>query len=204
MMKIFLFVIEMFIRVDAVTQLPELEDPSRKDSKIDILWSLRPIIAFARCIGVEFQLDSYTAFDRNKFVKMLIVGYCFVCLLLDTISQMNLARFLYQSIIYKSSLSSDWNTFHPNWTAAASWNNIIDLTNYSIHNFGSHLIFIFIVRTKWTDVVGLIIRFEFEDSFIVKLRRMSVIGITYITVLVRRKSFKQLNFIRATVINGKQ
>ena len=179
--RCFLFAIAMFIRVDAVTQLPDLRE--EVCNKHGILWSLRPIYVFFRCIGVAFQLDWYRE-NRNNLMKWLILLYCCVCFLLDAISQMNLVWFLCQSILYKSSLSSDWNTFHPNWTTAASWNNIIDMANYSIHNFGSHLICLFVVRNKWTDVVDSFLRFDFDGSFLTKLRRITIIGIAYVTISV--------------------
>ena len=174
----------MFVRVAAVTQLfPQTEDVQNNR---DILWSLRPIILFARCVGVDFQLDSHTNNKNQTIIKRLILCYGLVCLLLNAFSQMGIARFLYQSLIYTSLLSTELNyTSHSNRTTIASWNNIIDFANCSIHNLSSHLVLLLVVRNRIAALFDSFGHFQFDPLVLTKIRKISMLGTIYTIVLVK-------------------
>ena len=161
----------MFVRVAAVTNAPEIRDI---ENNKDIAWSLRPIILLFQCVGVQL---GKTNNKKGLIKKRLVFSYGIVCLLLNLVNQMDLARFLHQSVIETSEMS-------PNWTVVASWNNIIDLANYSVHNLGSHLVLFFIIRQRWIALADSLKRFQFKNLFLIKIRRFCIAGITYTSVLV--------------------
>ncbi len=79
-------------------------------------------------------------------------------------------------------------------TTTATWNWTIDFINYVAHGIGVHVILVTVVQAQWKDLMNILQRLleEFPDANYIQIRRLSLFGVAYVILMVRRfhrKSF---------------
>ena len=139
---------------------------------LNLAWSLRPLLIFCRCIGIDLLTDSL---KRRK------ICYAFFCIILNIMSQIVTNFFCLQAIFSTGKIGQD--TFN---SVTSSLNAIIAYLNYAITASGSHLIFLLVIRPRWVALIKTFQRFEnqLEPKFFIKLRWFSFIGVGFIILLV--------------------
>jgi len=160
---------------------------SSEIAKGKLLYSLRPILFWIRCLGIDLLQD-----QRNRHVCCLPywlwwLVYRLLALSLNLTSQIDVLYFLKNPELYISA-SSDGEIE----SATFTWNRIIDYTNHVVHGIGSHLILLIVIRSRWNQLLEALRRCEhmMDPNFYVRLRKITIFGVAYIVLLVKYlKSF---------------
>ena len=143
--------------------------------------SLGPLLVWTKLIGIHLYDEKLIAGNKKK---RFIVLYETVCFLLSVAMQTDVLLYLYRNICEFTLLGGIQLK-----TKTSSWNTIIDLSNYAIHGVGSHFMLLVFVRPRWATLVKCFNRLEFhlDNTFFIRLRRFSWIGLSFILFWVGLK-----------------
>lgn len=146
-------------------------------------WSIHPLIIWLRFLGVDLPNMS-TASRSNR--RWLILVYSLLCLSFHATGQIDLLCYVHAKWAPDSLEQAVGSPYD---TRTAKMNTIIDFTNYTIHGFGTHIILLTIIRTRWERLKQIFQRFDnvFVDQNYIRIRRMSYFGVVYTILVVRRK-----------------
>ena len=142
----------------------------------DWLWSVQPLVNWLKWIGID--LNSHNAVWRKWWFAL----YRIVCPLMFLSGEVYclhevLTNFKQFSIVY---ITDGFNS------DAFAWNVAIDYTNFAIHCTGSHLVLLFVVRTRWCSLEKTFQRLQsfLDIDFFTRIRRASILSLIYVIVAV--------------------
>lgn len=145
-------------------------------------WSIRPLIIWARILGVDLS-DVSPSSDPHQW---LTVAYGIFCFLLHISGEINSIYYLYSTQTVHVSLEQSYGLLFV--TTTATWNWTIDFINYVAHGIGVHVILVTVVQAQWKDLMKIFQRLQedFLDENYIQIRRLSLIGVAYVILMVRR------------------
>ena len=162
------------------------DGPSQQSSSptICLEWSIRPLVIWIRILGVDLPADisnSIYSCCRCGFILLRIYGV--ICLLFRAIGEIEKCLFF---LYCKKTTFERVGGVNYEWTTTATWNVIIDFTNYAVRSLGIHVMLVTVIRTRWIHFLMEISQrstFVFTDENYVRLRRISFLGVVYVILL---------------------
>ena len=144
--------------------------------------SLRPLLLFFRCIGIHFpdeEKDPSLKLSKLSKWKSVHAGICFV---LNLSSQVATLFFIFNKIFLFEMIGQESVDTITSATLLA-----IDYTNYALAPAICHFIVLTIVRPRWTVIIKSFSHLENQlvPQFYVKLRRITLVGLSFIIILVK-------------------
>lgn len=147
-------------------------------------WSIRPLIIWLRFLGVS--LPDVSTFS-SLCHRWVMLAYGILCFSSHAAGQINLLCYLFTKWEPGSLEQAGGSNYD---TTTAKMNSTIDFMNYTVHGFGTHIILLTIIRTKWIRLRNIFQRLEgvFVEENYIRIRNMSSLGVVAIILLVRRKN----------------
>lgn len=170
------------------TRTSSFSEETSEQQIIDWAWSIRPLIIWARILlGVDLSDDSPSS-DPHQ---LLTVAYGIFCFLLHISGEINSIYYLYSTQTVHVSLEQSYGLLFV--TTTATWNWTIDFINYVAHGIGVHFILVTVVQAQWKDLMKIFQRLqeEFPDANYIRIRRLSLFGVAYVILMVRRIHLKR-------------
>lgn len=168
----------MLGRVRAKVQVTVDQSETKSTEKRCWTWSIDPFIVLAQLIGVDLVPTATSC--RLKWTLF----YRIFCLLMNAFVYFDFLILFYHHF---DEISHYFISEGEIVTKTYKWNLSIDCYSFFIGNFGCHLILILIIRNRWPSLNVAFRQSEFllDTNFCLKLRRLSLVGVAYITVGVR-------------------
>lgn len=145
-------------------------------------WSIRPLIIWARILGVNLSEVSPPSSPH----QWPTLAYGIFCFLLHASGEINSLYYLQGTQTVHVSLEQSYGLIFV--TTTATWNWTIDFINYPAHGIGVHLVLMTVVRAQWIDLMKIFQRLQvdFSDENYIRMRRLSSFGVAYVVLVVRR------------------
>jgi hypothetical protein len=161
------------------SSLDKTADGQSPTSTISWSWSIRPLVIWIRILGVDLP-DISNSLTRRYQWRLWIYGV--ICFFSHAIGELDIIYFLH----YKSRACFERAGGVNYGTTTATWNTIIDYTNYAVHALAIHTVLVTVIRMRWIDLTEIFHRSSlvFTDENYVRLRRMSFFGVIYVILLV--------------------
>ena len=145
-------------------------------------WSIQPLVIWIRILGVDLPGSCSTPSQlRNRRLLILYGIFCFIA---NLSGQFEIFFYLHAQRIEESFELSGQVLLS---STTATWNSIIDFSNYAIHGIGSHIIFLLVIRPRWNTLMETFqgsLQVAFKEESYKRTRKLSIIGVGYIIVLV--------------------
>lgn len=157
------------------------------------IWCMQPLTIWIRVLGVDVPTFSTKCSQSPRCYKSFARFYTALCFTIHIISHCNIFYIFWMNILPESEKSGYSTTF--------MWNQFIDYVNYAVVSMGNYLVLLIIIKKRWTVMMESFqrVQFAFNDDYI-RIRKLSVLGLTYIILLVRwfqsRRSPFNCNLIR--------
>lgn len=151
-------------------------------------WSIYPLVFLAQLIGVDLVSTSLATTSCRNRHKRWIMFYGVFCLLLNAFIN------IYTTVLYYhryDEISRFYISEGNIVTKAYLWNLSIDGVSFVFGSISCHFVLIKIVRNRWSSLNTAFKQSEFllDANFYAKLRRLSILGVAYITFGVRYRCF---------------
>ncbi|EFX88065.1 hypothetical protein DAPPUDRAFT_346837 [Daphnia pulex] len=162
------------------TRTSSFSEETSEQQIIGWAWSIRPLIIWARILGVDLS-DVSPSSDSHQW---LTVAYGIFCFLLHISGEINSIYYLYTTQTVHVSLEQSYGLLFV--TTTATWNWTIDFINYVAHGIGVHVILVTVVQAQWKDLMKIFQRLqeEFPDANYIQIRRLSLFGVAYVILMI--------------------
>ena len=146
------------------------------------LWSIQPLVIWARWLGVDLSNG-----DRPKFCWWFVLYSVFVFFISIIFQVLCLIYVIdnHKEISITFTLENRFNS------DTFSWNTVMDFVNFAVHSLGTHVIFLSAFRTRWNLLGEAFQNLEsfLKFNFFSRIRKASILGLFWIILLVRVKQF---------------
>lgn len=146
-------------------------------------WGIYPLTVFAHCCGVDLKRATRSATDRAIWISygatIFFLNFAVQIFYIHStvLNLPGIADSVLEKKIYKSKASQ--------WTVG------LDAYNFGLHLVIIHLLSVTVVSYRWKFLFESFLKGSemFSETFILRLRRLSIIGISIIILEVRRFTF---------------
>ncbi|KAI9562832.1 hypothetical protein GHT06_010287 [Daphnia sinensis] len=143
-------------------------------------WSIRPLIIWLRFLGVALPDVSTSSSLCHRWVML---AHGILCFSSHATGHIDILCYLFT----KSEPGSLEQAGGSNYdTTTAKMNSIIDFVNYTVNGFGTHIIMLTVIRTRWIRLRNSFQRLEgvFVEENYIRIRNMSSMGVVSIILLI--------------------
>lgn len=144
-------------------------------------WSIQPLVTWIRILGVDIPDVSRARVRRRH--DWLFFFYGVSAFLLHAIGQIDVLYYVNSMRIQQLLQKTGTLGFG---TATATWNYVIDFSNYVFYAIGGHLVLLLTIRSRWAAMMECFnqTQLTFDENFFIELRIFSKRGVTFVIFLV--------------------
>ena len=146
-------------------------------------WSIQPIVIWIRILGVDLP----GSFSTSCQLRRLTILYEILCFVGNLLGQFIILYYigLYVERTEEKIVITGEISFS---TTTATWNFILDFWNCAVNGLGIHLLFLLVIRPRWSGLIKIFQRCHvaYDYECYCRIRKISLLGIAFIVISVRK------------------